>query len=271
MLKTEMRNPNTLHIDKMNTYDMLKTIHNENSRVIEAVDEVIEDISRAVDAVAAAMEKNGRLIYVGAGTSGRLGVIDAAECPPTFGVERDRVMGLIAGGEKAMAGAVEWVEDSEAEGEKDVASIQITKDDVVVGISAAGSAAYVIGAMKKAKSAGAIIIGISCNAGSSIEKLADIPITPDTGAEAITGSTRMKAGTAQKIILNLISTGAMIKTGKVYENLMINVRPVNSKLLKRSIRIICEITGIGEERAGEELKKADNCIRKAIENIKEAG
>jgi len=263
-----MRNPNTMHIDQMDTLTMVKTMHNENRRVLEAVDEVTERIAQAVDAVAAALTKGGRLIYVGAGTSGRLGVLDASECPPTFGVLPEQVIGLIAGGEKALTRSAEWAEDSEEAGEKDVTELLITREDVVCGISAAGGAAYVIGAMKKAQSAGAVTIGITCNKGSLIEQLADIAITADTGAEAITGSTRMKAGTAQKLILNLISTGAMIKTGKVYENLMINVRPVNNKLTDRCVRILCEITGVDQKRGEVELKKAEGVIRKAIENIK---
>lgn len=270
MLETEMRNPNTTHIDKMDTALMLKTMNLENRRVTEAVDEVIQDIARAVDAVAKALTAGGRLIYVGAGTSGRLGVIDAAECPPTFGVRPEQVVALIAGGMEAMTRAAEWAEDEEAAGVRDLEPLGVNQNDVIVGISAAGGAAYVIGAMKKARSAGAVTVGLSCNPGSAVEAIADIPITPRTGAEALTGSTRLKAGSAQKIVLNLISTGAMIKTGKVYENLMINVKPVNQKLRKRSIGIIRQLTGVSEERAAEELKKANQNIRTAVEQIKGA-
>ena len=268
MQRTEMRNPNTTHIDKMSTFDMVKTMNNENKTVTDAVDKALDKIAQAVDAAANALENGGRIIYIGAGTSGRLGVIDASECPPTFGVEPDVVVGIIAGGLQAMTRAAESVEDNEAEGIKSVEEIGINKNDILVGISAAGNAAYVIGAIEKAKSVGAVTVGLVCNEGCKIEAAADIAIVVDTGPEVITGSTRLKAGTSQKLVLNMISTGAMIRTGKVYENLMINVRPVNKKLHKRCVGIIREITGVDEARAYEELEKADNSIRKAIENIK---
>lgn len=268
MQRTEMRNPNTMHIDKMSTYDIVKTMNDENKTVTDAVDKALPKIAQAVDAAADALKKNGRIIYIGAGTSGRLGVIDASECPPTFGVEPGVVVGIIAGGLQAMTTATESVEDSEDEGIKAVEKIGINKNDVLVGISAAGNAAFVIGAIKRAKEAGAVTVGLVCNEGCKIASEADIVIIVDTGPEVITGSTRLKAGTSQKLVLNMISTGAMILTGKVYENLMINVKPLNKKLHKRCAGIICEITGVDEERAYSELEKADGSIRRAIENIK---
>lgn len=268
MQRTEMRNPNTMHIDKMSTYDIVKTMNDENKTVTDAVDKALPKIAQAVDAAADALKKNGRIIYIGAGTSGRLGVVDASECPPTFGVEPGVVVGIIAGGLQAMTTATESVEDSEDEGIKAVEKIGINKNDVLVGISAAGNAAFVIGAIKRAKETGAVTVGLVCNEGCKVASAADIVIIVDTGPEVITGSTRLKAGTSQKLVLNMISTGAMILTGKVYENLMINVKPLNKKLHKRCTGIICEITGVDEERAYSELEKADGSIRRAIENIK---
>lgn len=266
--KTEMRNKNTMNIDKLPTVEMLRTINNENRRVFDAVDDCIESIALAVEAAANSFQNNGRLIYVGAGTSGRLGVVDAAECPPTFGAPQGQVMALIAGGDEAMVRAAEGFEDSEAAGRADISRLNLTSNDTVIGISAAGNAAYVVGAMKAARESGSVTVSLTCNEDTKVMEYSDILIVTDTGAEALTGSTRMKAGTAHKLVLNLISTGAMIKTGKVYENLMINVQPSNKKLLDRCIRIICELTGVSYKRAEAELRNADNSIRTAVDNIK---
>ncbi|NLG53425.1 MAG: N-acetylmuramic acid 6-phosphate etherase [Clostridiales bacterium] len=268
MLKTEMRNPKSIYIDKMDTIDILKTINTEDRSVPLAVFDVIEDIAKAVDMIAEALDNGGRLIYVGAGTSGRLGVLDAAECPPTFGIDKKIVIPVIAGGSAALTSASEDKEDNAEQGRADIEALGITNRDIVVGISASGGAAYVIAAMKSARAAGAHTVGIICNKGSEMEKISDIAITPDTGPEVITGSTRLKAGTAQKLILNMLSTGAMIKTGKVYENYMINLKPVNKKLLDRCIRIITDITGTDRIRAEAELRLANGSIREAIDSIK---
>ena len=265
MLKTEMRNPETTHIDKMSTRDMLQAIQRENVRAVNAVGEQLDSIASAVETIAEAFEKGGRLFYMGAGTSGRLGVVDASECPPTFGVDHGLVVGIIAGGKEAMFRATENKEDSAEAGVEDLKSYAPTNVDVVVGISAAGGAAYVIGALDYAKSIGCKTIGITSNAGTALDLTADISIVTDTGPEAITGSTRMKAGTAQKLVLNMLSTGAMIKTGKVYENLMINLSAKNAKLLQRMKRIISEIKGITPEEAQAYLEATDWDLRKALE------
>lgn len=264
MQKTEMRNPLTTHIDKMSTSEMLQVIQNENRNAVEAVGEALEDIGKAVDAISASLEKGGRLIYMGAGTSGRLGVIDAAECPPTYGVSYDTVIGIIAGGKEAMFRANEGGEDDPMAGVADLKEKELKSCDTVVGISAAGNAAYVIHALEYAKSIGCTTVGISSNHGCLLEKTADIAIITDTGAEVITGSTRMKAGTAQKLVLNMLSTCAMVKTGKVYENLMINLRPTNIKLARRMISIVSEIMECDEEKAEKLLNENDWNIRKAV-------
>ncbi len=264
MLKTETRNPRTTHIDQMDTISMLTAMETENYNALRAVDAALKSIAAATEAISDTFRKGGRLIYAGAGTSGRLGVLDASECPPTFGVSPDQVIGLIAGGDRALRYAVEGFEDSESAGKKDAADIGILNNDIVVGISAAGGAAYVKGVLQYAKEHKAITVCIVNNPETVLEKLADIPIILDTGAEAITGSTRMKAGTAQKIVLNLLSTGAMIQTGKVYENLMINVRPSNKKLRARCIRILCDITGADAAAAEQALDQANGSIRDAI-------
>lgn len=264
MLKTEMRNEASKHIDKMDTLSMVKLINQENLNVIKAVEDALSDIAKVCDAVAESFEKGGRLFYIGAGTSGRLGVIDAAECPPTFGVSKDQVIGIIAGGEKCMVQASEAAEDNEEAAIRDIKAHNLCEKDVVVGISAAGGAAYVVGALKYANSIGALSVSLSSNKDTPIERTAKLNIITDTGAEVITGSTRMKSGTAQKLVLNMISTCAMIKTGMVYENLMINLRPTNIKLTARMIRIVTEILNISESDSEELLNKADWNIRQAI-------
>lgn len=266
MLKTEMRNPKTMHIDKMETIDMIKAMNEENYVAVRAVEAASEDIARAVDAIAATMDEGGRLIYIGAGTSGRLGVLDASECPPTFGVSYDLVSGIIAGGNECLIKASEGGEDRRERGIADIEE-RARGGDVVVGISAAGGAAYVIGALERAKELGCTTVGVTSNGDSELARIADICIFTDTGAEVVTGSTRMKAGTAQKLVLNALSTGAMIKTGKVYENLMINLRPTNEKLRRRVISIVCEICKTDEDEAVALLEAANWEIRAAVEKF----
>lgn len=264
MLKTEMRNPASTHIDRMSTLEMLQLINQENMNAVRAVEAATPEIARACNAVAACFEKGGRLFYIGCGTSGRIGVIDAAECPPTYGVPRDQVIGIIAGGLKCMAQAAENEEDDASAGRRDLSAYQITANDAVMGISSAGGAAYVVGALEYARSQGACTISLSSNADTAIERAADIAIITDTGAEVVTGSTRMKSGTAQKLVLNMISTCAMIKTGKVYENMMINLKPSNIKLRERMLRIVCEIKGCNMAEAEQLLQSNDWNIRQAV-------
>ena len=267
MLKTEMRNPNTMHIDRMSPEEMVQVMQQENLRAAAAVGEVLPAIAAAIDRIGARMQQGGRLIYVGCGTSGRLGVLDASEVPPTFGAAPEQVVGVIAGGDGALRRAVESVEDDAAAGVRDLEALQLSAVDTVVGISVAGGAAYVVAALEYAKRQGALTVGITSNAGSPVSTLADIAIDPDTGAEVITGSTRMKAGTAHKMILNMLSTGAMIRTGKVYENLMVHIRPVNRKLRQRMIRIVCTITGRDETLSEQALEQADWDIPAAVQRI----
>ncbi|MCQ2433002.1 MAG: N-acetylmuramic acid 6-phosphate etherase [Clostridia bacterium] len=259
--KTEQRNPDTMHIDTMPTADILSILQNENKKAVNALDAALPQITEACEQIAKRMLRGGRLIYVGAGTSGRLGVLDAAECPPTFGVPRELVCGVIAGGEGCMFRASENAEDRAENGKADLEEKRINDFDCVVGISAAGNAAYVLGALEYAKSCGALTVGVTNNYGCKLEKTADITITADTGPEPITGSTRMKAGSAQKMILNMISTTVMIKLGYVYENLMINLRPSNEKLRRRVISIVCDIHNCDEETAVKLLETADWSIR----------
>ncbi len=265
MLKTEMRNENTKHIDKMSTADMVKVIQQENKNAVNAIDSQLEAIGQAIDAICERMAKGGRLFYIGCGTSGRLGVLDASECPPTYGVAHDRVIGIIAGGDGALRKATEGSEDNREAGDRDLSAYGITGLDSVIGISVAGGAAYVLGAFDAATTAGALKIALTCNEDSPIEKVADIAIHPDTGAEVVTGSTRMKAGSSHKMILNMISTAVMIKQGYVYENLMINLKPSNIKLRDRMIRIVCDITGEDYEASEKLLTENGFVIRNAVE------
>ena len=269
ILKTEMRNPNTTYIDRMTTAEMLDAIQKENENAVHSVRGALKEIEIACDIIAEKLSQGGRLIYIGAGTSGRLGVLDATECPPTFGVSRDMVIGIIAGGERCMFQAAEGEEDNYESGIKDLKDKNLTKNDVVVGISAAGNAQYVIGALDYANELGCETIGITSNEDTLITKSAKISIITDTGAEVITGSTRMKAGTAQKLILNMLSTVAMIKLGNVYENMMINLRPTNDKLTLRMVRIVTEITGVGEDEARKLLEESNWSIRDAVQRHSE--
>ncbi len=267
---TEARNPKTTHIDKASTIEMLNMIQEENLVAVNAVGDAIDSIAKAVDSITEGINNGGRLIYIGAGTSGRLGVLDAAECPPTFGVDRGLVVGVIAGGYKCLYQAAEGEEDDGRSGIAALKELQITESDRIVGISASGNAAFIADALQYAKTIGAITIGLTSNYGSRLSDESDIAIVVETGAEAIAGSTRMKAGTAQKLVLNMLSTCAMVKTGKVYENLMINLKPTNIKLRRRVISIVCELCACSEERAVELLEKNNWSIRDAVEEYKRA-
>jgi len=266
MIKTEMRNPLSINIEKMSTKEMLELIQKENENAVKAVDMAIEQIEKACDAITKAFEKGGRLFYIGCGTSGRLGILDAVECPPTYGISQDQIVGIIAGGRDSVFKANENKEDSYIDGKNDIRSYSLSKNDIVVGISVSGNAKYVQGALEYAKSLGCMTIGLTSNSGSVIDILSDISIVTDTGAEVITGSTRMKAGTAHKIVLNMLSTCSMIKTGKVYENLMINVKPVNEKLKNRMINIVMQIFTCTDDKAKDLLIKYDWNIRHMIDN-----
>ncbi len=268
MLKTEMRNEKTTHIDKMEIQDMVEIITEENMNAVRAVAAQNGQIVKAIALVVDAFKAGGRLIYMGAGTSGRLGVVDAAECPPTYGVPKDMVIGLIAGGSRCMVSAAEGEEDDGNAGVTDLKNIDFSNKDVLVGISVAGGADYVVKAIEYAKSLGAKTIGITSNEGSKLDKVADVSICPDTGAEVVTGSTRMKAGTAQKLILNTISTCSMIKCGYVYENMMINLKPTNIKLTERIVRIVREIVGCDYDSARAALEECNWDIRKASSKLK---
>lgn len=252
-LKTEGRNPRTMNIDKLPTLDMVGLINSENRAVEDAIDERLPEIAAAVDIISDALGGGGHLIYVGCGTSGRLGVVDASECPPTFGVDYDLVRGIIAGGESAMFRAVEGAEDSEEWGARAILEDGAGEGDVVVGLSASGRAPFVLGALKEARKRGCKTIAVTCNPGSLMEELCDVAVSVYVGPEVISGSTRLKAGTAQKLILNMFSTCAMIKTGKVRSNLMINVRPTNEKLIERATRIIMELSDADRESAAKAL------------------
>jgi len=267
-IKTEGRNPRTLGIDKMSTLEMVKTINTEYRSVEDAVEAVAPEIAEAVDLIADAMKAGHHLIYVGAGTSGRLGVVDASECPPTFGVDPFLVRGIIAGGKEAMFRSSEGTEDSEEQGRAAIDAEGIEAGDVVVGLSASGRAPYVLGALKRAAELGAIPVGVNCNPGSLMEGCCRITIAAYVGPEVISGSTRMKAGLAQKLILNILSTGAMIRTGHVRSNLMVNVRPSNEKLKERALRIIIELSGC--DRASAEAALAEGGDVPAALDILEA-
>lgn len=264
MLKTEMRNPSTTHIDRMSTAEMVRIIQDENVNAAMSIEKALSSIERAIDAIAERMAKGGRLFYIGCGTSGRLGVLDASECSPTYGVPYDLVIGIIAGGDGALRKAVEGAEDSHEAGYGDISSYNITELDSIVGISVAGGAQYVLGAFAKAREVGALIISLSSNEDTPIERAADIGIITDTGAEVITGSTRMKAGSAHKMVLNMISTAVMVRLGHVYENMMINLRPSNVKLRDRMIRILREITELSYDRCEKLLDENEFSLHLAL-------
>lgn len=263
-LTTEQRNANTTHIDTMSTLEMVKTINNEDEKIAPAVGTQDEKIAQAIDIGAKRYHDGGRLIYIGAGTSGRLGVLDAVELVPTYGIKPERAIGLIAGGKSAMYLAVEGAEDDPDLAEADLKKINLSEKDMVLGIAASGRTPYVIGGLDYAKKVGAATVAVACVKNSLIGQHAEITIEAVTGPEVVTGSTRMKAGTAQKMILNMISTGIMIRQGKVYENVMIDVLPTNEKLVERAKRIISTVTGISKEQASHVLKEADKDVGLAI-------
>lgn len=267
-LTTEQRNPATMHIDRMTPLEMVKTINAEDAKIAAAVGTQDEQIAQVVTAGAQRYAQGGRLVYVGAGTSGRLGVLDAAELVPTYGIKPERAIGLIAGGKGAMYVAVEGAEDSPELGQKDLKEINLTKNDIVLGLAASGRTPYVIGCLDYAKEVGAFTAAIACVKDSEIGKHADVAIEAVVGPEVVTGSTRMKSGTAQKMILNIISTGIMIEQGKVYENVMIDVKPTNSKLVDRACRIIQTVTGVSIPEAAKYLTEAKNEVAVAIVMIK---
>ena len=262
-LLTETRHPDTAKIDQLSTLEMLEVINAADHSVADAVHAELPRIAQAVDGIAERMEKGGRLFYTGAGTSGRLAVLDASECPPTFNVDPGLVVGLIAGGDYALRHSIEGAEDDPLQGEEDLKQHHLAAGDTLVGIAASGRTPYVLGGMAYANQLGALTVGLSCVPGSEVERRAKIAITPAVGPEVITGSTRLRAGTATKLVLNMLSTGAMIRTGMVYGNLMVNVQPTNEKLKDRAIRIIAAATGVDEDKAATLLTRAGT-VRVAI-------
>lgn len=263
-LVSETRNPATMTLDQLSTLEMMHAFNQEDRKVPEAIAQVLPAIAEAVDLATVSLQEGGRLIYLGAGTSGRLGVLDASECPPTFGVPHGLVIGLIAGGPGALLKAVEGAEDDPALGEADLKALDVTAADMVIGLAASGRTPYVIGALRYARDVGCRTAAISCNPHSPIAQEAQVAISPVVGPEALTGSTRLKSGTAQKLVLNMISTGAMVKLGKVYQNLMVDVKATNVKLLDRACRIVVEATGAEREKARQALVQADNEVKPAI-------
>ncbi|WP_027633018.1 N-acetylmuramic acid 6-phosphate etherase [Clostridium hydrogeniformans] len=263
-LVTEKINENTKNIDNVSTAEMLSMINTEDKKVAYAVEKEIPSISKAVDEIAEAFKRGGRLIYCGAGTSGRLGILDASECPPTYGVSEELVQGIIAGGHEAIFRAKEGAEDSKELGVEDLKAIGLNDNDVLVGIAASGRTPYVIGILEYANSLGVTTVSVTCNPESEISKVSKISIAPLVGPEAVTGSTRMKSGTAQKMVLNMLSTGAMIRTGKVYGNLMVDVKSTNEKLVERAKRIVMEATGAEREEAVETLQVTGYDVKLSI-------
>lgn len=263
-LTTEKRHPNTMHLDQMSVGQVLELMNKEDQQVPEAIAEALGQIEAAVKMIIQTLKAGGRLIYFGAGTSGRLGVLDAAECVPTFGVSPDLVVGLIAGGDKAMVKAVEGAEDSLTLAEEDFKKLNLNANDTVVGIAASGRTPYVIGGLKYAQSVGAKTVSIACNKEAKISGYAQIPIEVDCGPEILTGSTRLKAGTAQKLILNMLSTVSMIGIGKIYQNLMVDVQATNEKLEERSKRIIMAATECTYEDAASYFEAANQNVKVAI-------
>ena len=263
-IATEQRNPNTMNIDTLSTLEMVKLINEEDHKVAEAVSLVAGQIALAVDLIADRLSKGGRLIYCGAGTSGRLGILDAVECPPTFSTDPEMVQCLMAGGYGAIFKAVEGAEDSKELGVQDMKNISFTAGDVLVGIAASGRTPYVLGCMEYAKTLGAATVSVTCCPGSVLDTFADIGIAPAPGPEVVTGSTRMKSGTAQKMVLNMLSTGAMIKLGKVYGNLMVDVKPSNEKLIRRCVTIVCAATECDEATAVAALEACEYRPKTAI-------
>lgn len=263
-LATETRNKNSMDLDKLTTYEILTKMNQEDASVAESVREQLPEIEKAVKLVIESFQQDGRLIYIGAGTSGRLGILDAVECVPTFGTPPDMVRGIIAGGMKAITLAVEGAEDDAGLGKKDLEELQLNEHDTVIGIAASGRTPYVIGALKYATGIKSNTVSISCNKNAEMSKHCQVAIEVETGPEILTGSTRLKAGTAQKLILNMISTAAMVGIGKVYQNLMVDLKPTNLKLEERSKRIIMEATNVDYETAATYYEKSSHQVKVAI-------
>ena len=263
-LLTEQPNPASERIDRMSTRDILRVMNDLDREVAEAVTSAIPRVTEAVDAIVDAIRRDGRLFYIGAGTSGRLGVLDASECPPTFSVPPELVQGIIAGGEAALARATEATEDDPASGARDLDDRGFQPGDVLVGIAASGRTPYVLGAVRRARELGATTVGLSCTPDSELSRAVSIPIEVLTGPEVIAGSTRMRAGTATKLVLNMLSTATMIRLGHVYGNLMVNVQPKNEKLVDRARRIIARAAGVDMERAAELLESSGRNVKTAI-------
>lgn len=263
-LTTEQVNEHTRGIDRLDTLDIVRRIHEEDRKITEAVEAILPNIAAAAERIISAFKQGGRLFYIGAGTSGRIGILDASECPPTFGTDPSMVQGMIAGGDRAIRDAVEGAEDSESLGADDIDDRGVSARDVVVGIAASGRTPYVLGAMKRARELGATVIGLCNNLDSPMRELADLMLEAVVGPEVVLGSTRMKSGTAQKLILNMLTTTSMIRIGKVYDNLMVDLMPSNEKLVYRSKRIIRLATGVSDDAVNDAYEASGGHVKKAI-------
>ena len=263
-LITEQRNPNSMHVDSLSALEIVQLMNEEDKQVPLAIEKCLPLIAQAVERIVAAFQQDGRLVYIGAGTSGRLGVLDASECPPTFGVSPEMVKGIIAGGERALRHPIEGAEDSKAQAVVDLQTIQLSSKDVLVGIAASGRTPYVISALEYAKSLGSVTVSIASNPNSAMANIVDIAIDTVVGPEVLTGSSRLKSGTAQKLVLNMLTTASMILMGKCYQNLMVDVQASNEKLKARAIRIVMQATDCDKALAEETLKQADQNAKLAI-------
>ena len=263
-LITEQRNPNSMHVDSLSALEIVQLMNEEDKQVPLAIEKCLPQIAQAVERIVAVFQQGGRLVYIGAGTSGRLGVLDASECPPTFGVSPEMVKGIIAGGERALRHPIEGAEDSKAQAVVDLQTIHFSSKDVLVGIAASGRTPYVIGALEYAKSLGSVTVSISSNPNSAMANIVDIAIDTVVGPEVLTGSSRLKSGTAQKLVLNMLTTASMILMGKCYQNLMVDVQASNEKLKTRAIRIVMQATDCDKALAEETLKLADQNAKLAI-------
>ena len=263
-LITEQRNPNSMNVDSLSALEIVQLMNEEDKQVPLAIEKCLPQIAQAVECIVAAFQQGGRLVYIGAGTSGRLGVLDASECPPTFGVSPEMVKGIIAGGERALRHPIEGAEDSKEQAVVDLQTIQFSSKDVLVGIAASGRTPYVIGALEYAKSLGSVTVSIASNPNSAMANIVDIAIDTVVGSEVLTGSSRLKSGTAQKLVLNMLTTASMILMGKCYQNLMVDVQASNEKLKARAIRIVMQATDCDKALAEETLKQADQNAKLAI-------
>ena len=263
-LITEQRNPNSMHVDSLSALEIVQLMNEEDKQVPLAIEKCLPQIAQAVECIVAAFQQGGRLVYIGAGTSGRLGVLDASECPPTFGVSPEMVKGIIAGGERALRHPIEGAEDSKTQAVVDLQTIQFSSKDVLVGVAASGRTPYVIGALEYAKSLGSVTISVASNPNSAMANIVDIAIDTVVGPEVLTGSSRLKSGTAQKLVLNMLTTASMILMGKCYQNLMVDVQASNEKLKARAIRIVMQATDCDKALAEETLKQADQNAKLAI-------